>query len=112
MPGTMKEPEADACARASLGHDVTVDVWTGEDRKTSVRKLVGSSGSTKTALPKMLSHGTSMQNGLSILKDGSINPSEGIAGFGVYAFEIKLDDEGKLNANELSRMRDMSASGG
>ena len=42
----------------------------------------------------MLSHGTKLTNLLSILRDRAINPTEGIAGYGVYGFKVETDIRG------------------
>jgi uncharacterized protein YqfA (UPF0365 family) len=47
---------------------------------------------------QLLLHGTSVSNALSILCDGRINPSPGIAGDGIYGFEVKSEDKAGIEA--------------
>ena len=46
--------------------------------------------------PKVLMHGTSMPNALSILCVGKINPGEGVCGHGIYALEAQSFEEADL----------------
>ena len=45
-------------------------------------------GATTKAMPKAFAHGTTAANGLNIARAGHILPSPGIAGTGIYAFEV------------------------
>ena len=47
-------------------------------------------------LPKVVMHGTSMQGALSILCDGKINSSDGLAGKGIYTLEAQSFEEAHL----------------
>ena len=50
---------------------------------------------TKHEFPRHIMHGTTVANALEILVDGSIRPSPGICGHGIYGFfvEMPLDDD-------------------
>ena len=111
--GTMEEPKAEECARAQLQGQVIVQelsVSANPLSKLLPPKQVGQS--TKIPFPDMLAHGTETQAALQITVDGGITASEGIAGNGVYGFEVKLDKDGNITEEELKRIWDMSASGG
>ena len=47
---------------------------------------------------QLLLHGTTVKNALSILCDGRINPSPGIAGDGIYGFEVKGEEKTHIEA--------------
>ena len=47
---------------------------------------------------KLIMHGTSVENALSILCDGYIKPSPGKAGHGIYGFEVKGEDDTAIEA--------------
>ena len=109
----MEEPKAEECARAQLqGEDIVkqLSVSANPLSKLLPPKTIGQT--TKIPFPAMLGHGTDTLAALQITVDGCINASEGIAGKGVYAFEVKLDKDGNVTEEELKRIWDMSASGG
>ena len=51
------------------------------------------SGGSQIGKRCWLLHSTSIANGLQILLDGAIRPSEGICGRGIYCFEVQFDSE-------------------
>jgi hypothetical protein len=70
----MKEPNWKAISEAKVAKGVHID---GKPKWESNK-----------AMPAYLAHGTSIGAGLSILLDGQVRPSPGIAGTGIYGFEI------------------------
>ena len=67
----------------------------------------GVSSAAPFALPCYAGHGTSVKNGLGILLSGSCNPSDGIAGRGIYAFAAAKHD-----LNDLKKLWERTAVGG
>ena len=111
VEGRMSLPQENVCSRAHLASYADVDVRKGHDLHFHEKRKIGASYG-KVAFPSLLGHGTGCAEGLSILKDGYIYPVEGIAGKGVYAFEVELNDQGKLDDTQLSKIWKKSASGG
>ena len=79
----MRLPNLTACEAAKQLGGVRVDgQWYGQSGKEC---------------PKHLCHGTSIDNALSILLDGSIDASPGICGAGIYAFGLgNADSDSEL----------------
>jgi hypothetical protein len=79
----MRPPNLTACEAAKQLGGVRVDgQWYGQSGKEC---------------PKYLCHGTSIDNALSILLGGSVNPSPGICGAGIYAFGLgNADSDSEL----------------
>jgi hypothetical protein len=61
------------------------------------------------AMPAYLAHGTGIGEGLAILLDGRILPSPGIAGTGIYAFEVH---EKLFRSEDYRALWDRTRSGG
>lgn len=69
----------EACKAAKLGGGVHITTESGRTQFL---------GQTTKAFSGWIMHGTSVQSALNIIRDGYIKESEGIAGIGVYGFEI------------------------
>ena len=57
-------------------------------------------------------HGIGIRDGLKIIQAGGIKPSKGIAGEGVYGWEVEMNKEGKCKDIELSKYFNQCATGG
>ena len=81
----MQEPDMEACAASKRGCRTisTKALWKGADAPP--RKVYES----KKPMPPYLMHATTIQNALSILALGEVNPSPGICGDGIYCFACK-----------------------
>ena len=100
--GSMASPDLSICA--------TVTVPQGCHAKWGKSTDVTYRGTSGPA-PRLILHSTSVEAALSILRDGEINHSNGIAGFGIYGFEIHhADDGGDQHAIEQAWLR--GATGG
>ena len=76
----MQEPDRDACVLSKRG-------WRKISTKLAGPQRIVHESSTK--LPPYLMHATTIQNALSILALGEVNPSPGICGDGIYCFACK-----------------------
>ena len=108
LEGKMQQPLAQICHKASSDGKVHVDVRNKYDDKLKMyrdhprtTKPVGATCGGSVKQPLYIMHGTKGPNALSILQDGHINHSEGIAGVGVYGFEVTLNEKGELYENGL-----------
>jgi hypothetical protein len=73
----MKDPDWTAITAADVSGAVFIGIGDGRTKKYKSNK----------ARPQYLAHGTGFAEGLSILLDGGIRPSPGIAGTGIYGFD-------------------------
>ncbi len=81
----MKDPDVAACRAAEAPKGLFVKgVWKGE--------------STKQNTSSFLLHSSDAAAGVKILLDGKIDPSDGIAGRGVYCFECEDDGDDAVKA--------------
>ena len=102
----MAPPSVRACTDTKTKHFVDCETRTGKTHEATT--LSTRRASTKS-FPEVLCHGTKLTSLRDILRDGFLKPSEGIAGYGVYGFQVKVDDNGQvsdenmLNAYERTR---------
>ena len=71
-------------------------------------------GGSQVGTRVFLLHSTSIANGLQILRNGAIQPGEGICGIGIYCFEVQFDsvDEALTKPAQLKTAYLRGATGG
>ena len=105
----MAPPNVRACTDTKTKQFVDCELRTGQTWETHDATKPGAS--TKP-FPEVLCHGTKLTNLCDILRDGFLKPTEGHAGFGVYGFQVKVDDKGQVSDEDMLNAYNRTSTGG